>query len=211
VRVTGGGLDLENAVVDREQGHIEGATAEVIDENVALAGALLLEAIGDRCRGGLVDDAQHVEARDQACVLGRLALRVVEVGGDRDDRVLDLLAEVGFGRFLHLHQHHGGDLLGREGLGLALETGLDVRLAVLVDHLEGEVLHVGLERGVVHLAADEALGIEDGVLGVHSRLVLGGVADEALRVGERNPRRGGAVALVVGNDLAALLLPDADA
>ncbi len=45
-----------------------------------------------------------------AGVLGRLALGVVEVGRDRDDRLLDLLAEIGFRRFLHLLQDEGRDL-----------------------------------------------------------------------------------------------------
>mmetsp|Transcript_36581 Transcript_36581/g.114212 ORF Transcript_36581/g.114212 Transcript_36581/m.114212 type:complete len:161 (-) Transcript_36581:124-606(-) len=125
--------------------------------------------------------------------------------------MLDLLAEVGLGGLLHLGEDHGRDLLGREGLGLALVLGLDVGLAVLGDYLEGEVLQVVLEGGVVHLAADEALGVEDCVVRVHGGLVFGGIADEALAVGEGNPGGGRAVTLVVCDDLAALLLPDADA
>ena len=42
-------------------------------------------------------------------------------------------------------------------------------------------------------------------------LVLGRIADQALAVGEANIRRGGAVALVVGDDLDTLVLPEADA
>merc|ERR1711937_818566 len=66
--VTGGGLDLEDAVVDGEDGDIKGATTEVKDEHVLLLLALLVEAVSDGGGGGLVDDAEDVEAGNGACV-----------------------------------------------------------------------------------------------------------------------------------------------
>jgi hypothetical protein len=63
------------------------------------------------------------------------------------------------------------------------------------------VLHVLLHQGVGELLADQALGVVDGVQGVLSDLVLGGVADQTLLVGEGDLRGGGLVALVVGDDL----------
>ena len=85
-RVAGGRDDLEDAVADLEDRDVERAAAEVVDRDLALD--VLAEAVGERRRGRLVDDADDVEAGDLAGVLGRLALVVVEVGRDGDDRLL---------------------------------------------------------------------------------------------------------------------------
>ena len=100
--VAGGGDDLEHAVADLEDRDVERAAAEVVDRDLALDVAA--EAVGERRRGRLVDDADDVEAGDPAGVLGGLALAVVEVGRDRDDGLGDLLAEVLLGDELHLLQ-----------------------------------------------------------------------------------------------------------
>ena len=96
VVVAGRRLDLEDALAELEHRHVERAAAEVEDED-RLVVALLVEPVGERCRGRLVDDALDVEAGDLAGVLRRLALGVVEVGRDGDHRVRDRLAEVRLG------------------------------------------------------------------------------------------------------------------
>ena len=140
-----------------------------------------------------------------------LTLRVIEVGRDRDDGLRDLLSEEGLGCLLHLRQHHGGDLLGRENFALALVHDLHLGLAAVAHHFEGPVLHVALDRVVFEAAADEALRVEHRVLRVHGHLVLGRVPDETLRVRERHVRRRRAVALVVLDDLHLPVLVHADA
>ena len=176
VVVAGGRLDLEHAVADLEHGHVEGAAAEVEDED-RLVG-LLVEAVGQRGGGRLVDDALDVEAGDLAGVLGRLALVVVEVRGDGDHGRVDRLAEVGFGVGLELLQDHRRDL--RRGVLLA--AGFHAGVAVGAgDDLVGDdrllLAHLGL------LAAHEALDREDGVLRVGDGLALGDGAHETLARG----------------------------
>jgi hypothetical protein len=103
VGVTSGGLDSEDAALDVEEGDIEGTTTEVVDKNVALlVGLAGTETVSDSGGGRLVDDTEDVEASDGTGVLGGLPLVVVEVGGDGDDGLLDLLGELGLGNLLHL-------------------------------------------------------------------------------------------------------------
>ena len=96
VGVTRGGLHLEDALLDGQHRHIECPPPEVEDEHVALL-TLLVQAVRDSCRGGLVDDSHHVKAGDRSRVLRRLSLRVVEVRGHGDHCVLHL-RNVGHGQ-----------------------------------------------------------------------------------------------------------------
>ena len=107
-----GALDLEDAVADLEDRDIEGAPAEIEHRDGLVA--FRIEAECEGRRGGLVDDPHHVEARDLAGILGGLALRVVEIGGYRDHRVGDRLAEEVRRDLLHLGQDDRRDLLGGE-------------------------------------------------------------------------------------------------
>ncbi|GJN31061.1 hypothetical protein PR202_gb19415 [Eleusine coracana subsp. coracana] len=162
VGVTGRGLDLKDALLDGEDGHIEGTATKIKYEHVLLAraGGLLVEPVGDGSSGGLIDDAHDVEPGDEAGVLGGLPLGVVEVGRHGDDRVLDGGAQEGLRDLLHLGQHHGGDLLRRELLLLALVGHHDHGLVSGArDHLERPHLHVRLHGRVRVAPPDQTLRI----------------------------------------------------
>ena len=64
VRVAVGGLDLEDALAQLQDRDVERAAAQVIDGDALVL--LLVEAVGQRGRRRLVDDAQHFEASDLA-------------------------------------------------------------------------------------------------------------------------------------------------
>lgn len=107
VGVAVGSLDLENTIFDREEGYIEGTTTKVENEDVALTLVLLVQSVCDGSCSRLVNDSLHVEACNGTSVLGGLSLRIIEVGWNRDDCILDLFTEVGLGDLLHFAKNHG--------------------------------------------------------------------------------------------------------
>jgi len=211
VSVTGGGLDLEDTLLDGEERHIEGTTTEIEDEDVALTLSLLVETVGNGSSSRLVNDTEDVQTGNETSILGGLTLGVVEVGGDGDDSVVDGTTEVRLSSLTHLDQDHGRDFLRGELLDLTLELNLDDGLGGLVDDLEGEVLGISLDLRVGELAADQTLRVEDCVVRVHGDLVLGSITDETLGVGEGNERGGGSVTLVVGNNFDTVITEDTHA
>jgi hypothetical protein len=71
-----------------------------------------------------------------------------------------------------------------ELLRLATVFDLDHGISSLRDDLERKVPYVRLDLSMVVLAAGEALGTEDGVVGVQGDLIFRDVTDETPRVGK---------------------------
>ncbi len=192
MRVAVGALHLVDVIRELEDRDVERTAAQVVDRDLLLA-AILAEPVRERRCGGLVDDPLHLQARDPSGVLGRLTLRVVEVGRDGDHRVGDLFAQVVLGGLLHLLQHRRRNL-GR-GVLLAAHLDPDVAartLAELVRH------HLHLARHFVVLTAHEPLHRGDGVVRVRDHLVARRLAHQPLAlVREGDDARGRATAFGV--------------
>ena len=120
VSVTSSGLDLEDALLNGEQGNIEGTTTQVENEHVALALDFLVKTIGNGSSGWLINDTHNIQARNDSSILCGLALRVIEVGRNSDNCVLHGRTKVSLSNFLHLYEDHGGDFLSSELLVLTL-------------------------------------------------------------------------------------------
>mmetsp|Transcript_77 Transcript_77/g.86 ORF Transcript_77/g.86 Transcript_77/m.86 type:complete len:145 (+) Transcript_77:1429-1863(+) len=137
-------LHLKYPFVNREQRNIESTTTKIKNEDISFATTLLLvETISDSSSGGFVDDPLDLQPGDHPSILRGLTLAVVKVGRDSNHRIANRLPEVALCDFLHLGQHHRGDLLRGELLGLPLVLHLDGGLVPwLADHCKRPVLHV---------------------------------------------------------------------
>ena len=144
----------ERLSVDLEDGHIEGSSSEVVDHD-RLVGRVLV-AVGDGRGGRLVDDLLDLDAAGLPGPDRGGPLEIVEIGGDRDDGLLHLLAGGVLGILDQLLQEDGAQVLGR------------VVLAVEADG-DGAVPHAPLERG----------GVDAGTVGLH---VLGVLSDEDVAI-----------------------------
>src|SRR5258708_8086371 len=103
--VTGSSLDLENTLLDSQEGHIKSSSTQVENENVPLAGNLLVKTVRDSSGGRLVDDTKDVETRNCTSILCGLTLRVIEVGGDGDNPICNSATQAKLSRLLPLHHN----------------------------------------------------------------------------------------------------------
>ena len=178
------GLHFEDAVADLEDRHVERAATKVEHED-GFVFVALVEAVGERRCGRLIDNAEYFEACDGACFLRGGALGIVEVGGHGNDSLRDRVAEVALGVALELHQRAGADLLC--GVLLAVDV---VRLPRLA--------HVALHR------TEGAIRVGDG-------LALCDFADEHFAgLRERDNGRGGAATFGVRDDDGLAAFQDRD-
>ena len=183
------------------------STTAAIEHDYLLVLVLLVQAIGQRCCGRLVDDPAHLQTGDLTGFLGRLALCVVEIGGYGDHRLGDRGPEVVLGRLLHLLQDHGTDLL--RGV-IPVANGYAGHARTAADHLvrNASDLFGVLLIGVAH----ETLDGEDRVHGVGDGLALGRVAHFALATVHESHNAGGcAFSLAVGDDDGLIALHDGHA
>ena len=187
MRVAVGRLHFKDAVSDFEHRNVKRAAAEIVHRDFLVL--LLVETIGKRGRGRFVDDAEDFETRDLASVLGRVALRVVEISRHRDHGLRDLLAELRFRVGFQLRQDHRGNFGWRKSLFLAVHFHLDMRVTVrrlhkLVRHAVFFLVHL------IELSAHETLDREHRVCRIRHRLTLCGLTNQPLTIlRESNDRR----------------------
>ena len=161
-----------------------GSATAVKHDNLHVA-VHLVDAVGQRSCGRLVDDAAHLEAGDFARFFGSLTLGVVEVGRNRNHRLVHRRSEVVFSSLLHFLKNHSRNLLWRVGAVVNLNArGVVVALHYLVRNAADFPLTVG--EGLAH----KALNRKDRFGGIGDRLALCGVAHFALATIHKPDYRG---------------------
>lgn len=175
VSITIGRFDLEDTLLDLEDGDIESTTTEIVDGDDTVL--LLLQTVGQGSSSGLVNNTQDVQTSDGTSILGSLSLGVVEVSGDGNNAVLDGLVEVGLSSLLHLLQDEATNLGGRVLLAMGLNPGVTV---VMLDNLVRDLTEIALDLRILELTTNETLSSEESVLGVDNSLALSGNTDETL-------------------------------
>jgi hypothetical protein len=113
-----GGEHLEDTVFHPQYRDVEGPAAKIVHgDDASMA---LVQPVGERRRGRLVDDPQDLETGDASRVAGGSPLRVVEVRRHGDHRTIDIRVDVPLGReilfgaALELSEDECGDLRRRE-------------------------------------------------------------------------------------------------
>mmetsp|Transcript_33180 Transcript_33180/g.96098 ORF Transcript_33180/g.96098 Transcript_33180/m.96098 type:complete len:168 (-) Transcript_33180:329-832(-) len=166
-----GGNHLNRLFIDHEQRHVQSTAPKVVDDDPLHVG-FLIKTVGDRRRGGLVNDPHDLEASCLVRVNRGLALPRIEFGRHRHHSSCDLLvAKVEDGNVLQaledmLAHRLGGHpvlvALGREGkpsLGANFRHGT-------IHHAERVDSALFLHSLIIKASPNEALGIEDDILRV---------------------------------------------
>ena len=170
--------DLGDLLGEAHDRHVEGAASQVVDQNGL--GLVMIDLVGECGGRRLVDDAHDLEPGELAGVACRLALRIREVGRDRDDRLGHRLAQIGLGGALEPSENERRDLLR----AVALRTHLD----------EGVLAHAPFDRA-------------DGALRGQDVLVARALTDQEGAV-VRDPDHGGQDGAAVDRDESDTTLLD---
>lgn len=85
-------LDFEHSFFNGKKGDIESTTSEIENQNVLFTLLFLIKSIGNSSGGGFINDSQNVDSSNDTSILSGLSLRIVEIGGNSDDGILDGLS-----------------------------------------------------------------------------------------------------------------------
>mmetsp|Transcript_22622 Transcript_22622/g.26615 ORF Transcript_22622/g.26615 Transcript_22622/m.26615 type:complete len:137 (-) Transcript_22622:393-803(-) len=133
--ITIGSKNLENTIVDSQQGNIKGSTSKIENKNILLA-TFLVHTVSNSCSGRFVDDTLDGHTGNGSSIFGCLTLSVVEVSRYGNNSVLYILSEESFSYGAHLGENHSRDFFRGESRASAFNVNLNEWAFVFVDDFE---------------------------------------------------------------------------
>jgi len=173
--VTSSSLDLKDAFFDCQQGDIESSATKIEEENVPLA----------YC-SRLVNDTEYIKAIDCSSILGSLTSGIIEVSRNGDNHQGYFFRRLGEAQNIN----YGNDKYEWNLQLLVLSTV--VRFATLIKDFKGDMFNISIsELGTKSRHAEDAAemlgklaGDDDGNPRIMTTLILGGITNETLRLGQ---------------------------
>ena len=173
--VAGAGAYFHHAFEQLEDGHVEGAAAQVEDQDGGLV--LLVQAVGQCRGGGFVDQLLDLQPGQFASHPGGLALGVAEVGRHADHRFADRLAEGALDVFLEAAQHQRRQLFGAQYF--VAQANFVIAAHVALEQRSGQ-MRMGLQTFAGNLA-DKDLAIVIEADHARREQLAKGILDQARR------------------------------
>jgi len=101
--------NFDQVVADLDQGNVKRSAAQVIHHDFLRL--TMIQSVSKRRGGRLIDNTHHLQPGDPARVLRGLALGIVEIRRNSDDRLADTLSKITLRIFFQFHQNKSGNFL----------------------------------------------------------------------------------------------------
>ena len=137
---------LDQSLSDFNQRNIKRTASQVVYHD--LLWLSIVQAISQRRGSRFVDDPQHFKPCDPACILGRLALRIIKISRNCDHRLIHRLAEITFCILFQLHQNIRRNFLRRITFSVNLFSPGRSHLPF---HRENRAIHVRCRLALRHV------------------------------------------------------------
>ena len=153
-RIAASGQHLKHTRLQAQNGHIECTTTQIEHHKLALG--FLIKPIGHSSGGGLVNQAQYVQARKLCCVFGGLALRVVKIRRHCNNSAHQFTTQGCFGTFAQVAQNIGRHFHWAFGAVI----GLNFNHAARIFYSVWQVQTCYILKASAHQAFDRKYGVE---------------------------------------------------
>mmetsp|Transcript_12351 Transcript_12351/g.18561 ORF Transcript_12351/g.18561 Transcript_12351/m.18561 type:complete len:132 (+) Transcript_12351:1685-2080(+) len=114
---------LKNPLFNSKQRDVKSSPAKIKDQDIFLC-TFLVQPVGNSRSSRLVDYAHGIQSSYNCCILGSLALGIVEVSWYCHNGILHRFPEIRFSNFFHFSKHHRTDFLCLETFRLTLKRYL---------------------------------------------------------------------------------------